>query len=216
VLPGYPARRMPGSIDPQAILDFWFGDAAGDPARAAAREEFWFGASQTTDAAVRERFSAAIEAAARGELEHWANAARSALALVVLLDQFPRNVWRGSAGAFEHDPHAREVARAAIAAGYLERLAPIEQAFLTLPYQHDESLASQRESVRLSERIARSAPAAWRPLLDHYADFARQHLALIERFARFPHRNRVLGRVSTPEERAYLDEGGATFGQAAR
>jgi uncharacterized protein (DUF924 family) len=203
-------------IDPQAILDFWFGDTARDPARAAAREGFWFGASEAADTEVRERFAAAIDAAARGELAHWANAPHTALALVVVLDQFPRNVWRGSARAFAHDAEALDAARAAIAAGHLDRLAPIEQAFLVLPYQHDESLAAQRESVLLSEQITRAAPSEWKPLLEHYADFARQHLALIERFARFPHRNRVLGRVSTAEEQAYLEEGGATFGQTAR
>ena len=95
-------------------------------------------------------------------------------------------------------------------------LTPVEQAFLILPYQHNETIAAQLESVQLSERIARAAPPEWRPLLDHYTDYARQHLALIERFGRFPHRNAVLGRESTPEERAYLSRGGATFGQSAR
>jgi uncharacterized protein (DUF924 family) len=202
--------------DPQSILDFWFADASGDPARAEARESFWFGSPGETDAVVRQRFGAAIEAAARGELAAWQNAPRSALALVLLLDQFPRNVGRGTARAFAHDAHALVTARAAIAAGHLEHLAPIEQAFLILPFQHSESIEMQRESVRRSEEIRRAAPPSWQPLLAHYADFARQHLALIERFGRFPHRNRALGRDSTPEERAYLAAGGASFGQETR
>ncbi len=201
------------SIDPQSVLDFWLGDAPGDPARADAREKFWFEASPATDVAVRERFAAAIEAAARGELAHWAQDPRSALALVVLLDQFPRNVWRGSPRAFAYDSEALETATAAVAAGHLDRLTPIEQAFLILPFEHSESVEAQRECVRLSERIARAAPSAWQPVLATYSNYARQHLALIERFGRFPHRNQALGRTSTPEELAFLRAGGATFGQ---
>jgi uncharacterized protein (DUF924 family) len=204
------------TFDPEAILSFWFDDAAQDPERAAAREGFWFGSSPEADALVRERFAAAIDAASAGELDHWGESARSALARVILLDQFPRNVWRGTARAFAHDPLALVAARSAVAAGRLAALSPVERAFLILPYQHSESLDAQRDSVRLSDEIARSAPAAWRPLLEHYADFARQHLALIERFGRFPHRNAVLGRTPTAGERAYLERGGASFGQTAR
>jgi uncharacterized protein (DUF924 family) len=203
-------------IEDHAILAFWFADAAGDPSRAAAREGIWFGASTETDDAIRETFGAAIEAAARGELEAWTRTPRSALALVLLHDQFPRNVWRGTARAFAQDAQALATARGSVAAGHLAALAPVEQAFLIMPYEHSESLSAQRECVQLSERIARAAPPEWRPLLEHYADFARQHLALIERFGRFPHRNAVLGRASTAEERAHLSAGGATFGQGSR
>src|SRR5262249_48260716 len=211
-----PMAADPPRSDPREVLDYWFGDAVRDPAFAEAREGFWFGASEETDAAIRERFGPAIEAAARGELAHWADDPPSALALVVLLDQFSRNTWRGTARAFALDRRALEVARGALAAGHLEQLAPLEQAFLILPFQHCESIEVQRESVRLSAEIASAAPPAWRPLLEYYTDFARRHLALIERFGRFPHRNQVLGRESTPDERDYLRGGGATFGQAAR
>jgi uncharacterized protein (DUF924 family) len=205
---------LPG--DAQSILAFWFADAAGDPARAAAREGFWFGAAQETDEEIRRRFGAAISAAVRGELTQWRDTPRSALALVLLLDQFPRHVWRGTGRAFGCDETALETARASVAAGHLEALTPIEQAFLILPYQHSESIEAQRECVRRSEEIARRAPPEWRPLLEHYTDYARQHLALIERFGRFPHRNRALGRESTPEELAFVAGGGASFGQTTR
>jgi uncharacterized protein (DUF924 family) len=203
-------------IDPRAILDFWFRDAAGDPARAQARQAVWFGASAAMDAEIRQRFGAAIEAAARGELSHWRDAARPALALVVLLDQFPRNVWRGTPRAFAHDSQALEIASASVAAGHLDALAPIEQAFLILPYEHSELLDAQRDCVQLSEQILNAAAAEWRPVLEVYADYARQHLALIERFGRFPHRNAVLGRESTPAERAFLGAGAESFGQSLR
>ncbi|MGH7338153.1 MAG: DUF924 family protein, partial [Myxococcota bacterium] len=176
-------------IDPRAVLDFWFGDATGDPARAQARQSVWFGASDEMDAEVRQRFGAAIEVAARGELAHWRDAARPALALALLLDQFPRNVWRGTRRAFAHDRQALETARASVSAGHLDELAPIEQAFLILPYEHSESIEAQRECVQLSEQILRAAAPEWRPVLEIYADYARRHHALIERFGRFPHRN---------------------------
>jgi uncharacterized protein (DUF924 family) len=201
---------------PEEVLGFWFGGAPDDPAEASAREPFWFGASAEADERIRARFAPAVEAAGRGQLDAWARAPRSALALVLLLDQFPRNVWRGTPQAFAHDDRALRVARASVSRGDLGRLAPLEQAFLVLPFQHSESLADQTESVRLSSAIAREAPAAWRPILERYLDFARQHRVLIERFGRFPHRNHILGRASTAEEEAYVQGGGASFGQEAR
>lgn len=200
-------------FDPETVLAYWFGGAARDPAAAAARQPFWFEASPAVDAEIRDRFGPWIDAARAGRLDAWTGAPRPALARVVLLDQFPRNAWRGSADAFSCDALALATARHLVASGQLEALAPVEQAFAILPFEHSESLADQRECVRLSAAIAAAAPAAWQPLLRGWQDYAEQHLALIERFGRFPHRNRALGRDSTPAERAYLGEGGATFGQ---
>src|SRR5262245_44358070 len=200
----------------EAILAFWFGRAAEDPAEATSRETFWFEPSRETDSLIRELFAPAMEAATQGELDSWLRAPRSALALVLLLDQFPRNVWRGTAQAFMHDAQALRAAREAVARGQLRELAPLEQAFLVLPFQHSESIQDQRESVRLSSEIAQLAPPGWRALLEGYLQFAIQHLKLIERFGRFPHRNQVLGRNPTSEEEAYLREGGTRFGQEAR
>lgn len=198
---------------PDDILDFWFADAAQAPAKAEARMPFWFTASAGIDVQVRERFKAAVESASRGERDAWKQAPRSALALVLLLDQFPRNIWRGTAEAFAFDPPALAIARESVSAGFLSRLAPIEQMFLTLPYQHCETLDAQRESLRLCRAIVAAAPPDWQPMLKGFAPYAAQHLNLIERFGRFPHRNKVLGRVPTDAERAYLKAGGATFGQ---
>jgi uncharacterized protein (DUF924 family) len=199
--------------DPQAILGFWFGHAADDPAEASARERFWFGASRETDSLIGERFASAVKAAARGEFDSWVQVPRSTLALVLLLDQFPRNIWRGTAKAFAHDAQALRTAQEAVARGHLENLAPLERWFLVLPFQHSESIEDQRESIRLSSEIVRAAPASWRPLLEGYLQFAKEHFALIEQFGRFPHRNRVLGRTLTAKEEAYLSRGGASFGQ---
>ena len=202
-------------LDPEDVLAFWFGDAAADVAKSNARVPFWFIASPEADARVRERFGAALEAASRGSLPPWPDTPRASLARVVLLDQFPRNVWRGTARAFSLDAQALAAAESAVAAGHLSQLAPIEQAFLILPYEHSESLDRQRDCVRLSNAIVEAAPPAWRPALEEFHVYAEQHLALLERFGRFPHRNAVLGRTPTPEETEFLSSGGATFGQDA-
>jgi uncharacterized protein (DUF924 family) len=199
--------------DHKDILQFWFGDATEAPAKAEARMSLWFDASPEVDGEMRARFSAAVEAAARGGRASWARAPRPALALVVLLDQFPRNIWRGTARAFAQDGQALAVARQAVAAGFVPALAPIEQAFLTFPFQHSESLEAQHESLRVLGEIVATAPADWRPLLEGFLPYAERHFQLIERFGRFPHRNAVLGRVTTNEEQTYLDRGGETFAQ---
>ena len=201
------------STGPEDILNFWFTDAAHHPIKAQSRKDFWFGSSSEIDEVVRRRFASSVAAAARGELSDWLTQARSALALVIVLDQFPRNIWRGQHEAFTHDTQALRAAHYGVDAGYLAALSPVEGAFLIMPYQHSELLECQRKSVQLFEDLAQSAPAEWRPLLEEYLSFARQHLAIIERFGRFPHRNHVLRRQSTPEEDRYLTSGGATFGQ---
>jgi uncharacterized protein (DUF924 family) len=198
---------------PEEILSFWFADAAEDPVKAKIRSEVWFGTSAESDRVIRERFSGTVAAAGRGELSEWRTDSRSTLALIIVLDQFPRNIWRGRAEAFAYDPQALETAQRGVRAGHLPQLSPIERAFLIMPFQHTESLENQRESVRLYEDLVRSAPPEWRNLLEENLSFARQHLIIIERFGRFPHRNRVLGRSSTAEEENYLASGGATFGQ---
>jgi uncharacterized protein (DUF924 family) len=201
-------------VEPETVLAFWFGDAAGDPAATKARESFWFGASPQADALVRSQFTTAVETAGSGALDGWLERARSALALVLLLDQFPRNIYRGAAAAFTHDGQARAATRHAIGAGYLETLGPLESSFLILPYQHSESLDDQRESVRLTALLLAEAPPPGRPGFATYLAFAKEHLSIIERFGRFPHRNAALGRTSTAEEEQYLASGGATFGQS--
>lgn len=200
-------------IDPEDVLQFWFADAAESPAKAEARLPLWFEATAEVDARIRDRYGATVEAAARGELESWTHAPRPTLALVVLLDQLPRNIWRGTARAFAHDAQALAVARQAVTAGFPGQLAPIEQPFLVMPYEHSESLAVQHEALRFCREIVASAPPAWRPFLESFVPFLQQHYDLIARFGRFPHRNAVLGRASTPEEAAYLAGGGKTFGQ---
>jgi uncharacterized protein (DUF924 family) len=207
-------RRPDGKPpDPEAVLEFWFAGAAADPSAAGARSSFWYGGSADVDREIVERFGPWVQAAARGELDGWAATPRGRLALVILLDQFPRNLHRGTAGAFAHDRRALELVREAVASGHLDALRPIEQVFLLMPYQHVEDLALQREGVAAYERITGAAPPGWRALLEYTLDFARRHLAIVERFGRFPHRNESLGRASTRAEQRYLKTGGERFGQ---
>lgn len=158
----------------------------------------WFKKDVAFDDAFRARFLSAHEAAARGELDAWAGTAEGALALLVLLDQFPRNCFRGSAHSFATDGKALAVAKAAVDAGLPQRVEPGLRAFFCMPFMHSESLAEQDRSVELCGTLGN----------EENVKFALLHRDIIRRFGRFPHRNPMLGRTTTPEEQRFLDEGG--------
>ncbi len=158
----------------------------------------WFAKSETFDTGIRRRFEAAHFAAARREYEHWLEDAEGALALLLLLDQFPRNLFRDSAHAFATDPLARQYAARALAAGHDQAFEPLLRGFFYLPWEHSEVAADQARSVGLFRALGDAK----------YLDYAIEHEKVISRFGRFPHRNRALGRDTTPEEQAWLDAGG--------
>jgi uncharacterized protein (DUF924 family) len=185
------------------ILEFWFG-AADSPELGRYRRQ-WFEKSETFDALCRERFLATLEAAAAGTLNGWAERPLAALALVVTLDQFPRNMFRGTPRAFATDAAALAVARAIVSRGLDAAYQPAQRWFAYLPFEHAEDLATQRESLATFERL-RGDPASASPIA-----YAQRHYAVIERFGRFPHRNAILGRASTAEELAFLATPGASF-----
>lgn len=187
----------------EALLDFWFGPP-GTPERTQARE-VWFKADAAFDAACRRQFLGDHERAAAGELAAWQRAPESSLALVLLLDQLPRNLFRDTPRAFATDPLARQMARHAIDAGFDRRLPPVWRWFFYLPFEHAEELADQALCVALHQSLPEDGDKAE---LLHYA---RRHYEIIARFGRFPHRNRVLGRTSTPEEAEFLREPGSAF-----
>lgn len=197
-----------------AVLNFWFGEAPEDAAALERKMKRWFGVAPEFDAEIRERFEGLVEAATRGALEDWHATAQGQLALVLLLDQFRRNLFRRSAAAFAGDAKALEVCEAGLASGSASRLRPLERAFLCMPLQHAESLDAQRRSVAAFDALAAvPAPPHVRDCLRGFAESAHEHHAIIERFGRFPHRNEALGRASTREEIDYLEGGGARFGQ---
>jgi uncharacterized protein (DUF924 family) len=157
----------------------------------------WFAKDPAFDARFRDRFLLEHEAAARGELQHWLSTPDGALALVLLLDQFPRNAFRETARMYDTDAMAREVARRAFAAGYDREVAMNLRKFFVLPFAHSEDLADQERSVALARRIGAEDLA-----------HAEHHRDIVRRFGRFPHRNAILGRESTPAEKEYLANGG--------
>jgi uncharacterized protein (DUF924 family) len=185
----------------QTILDFWFGplDAQGMPEPV--KRQLWFRKSAATDAAIRERFGRAVERALAGELDHWARDDDGLVALVVLLDQFPRNLFRGSPRAFAGDARALELSLDAIGSGRWDSLPLIYRVFLLLPLEHSEDRSHQGRCVELFTRLAQESSL---PQLEDYVDYARRHAAVIGRFGRFPHRNAALGRATTDAEAEHL------------
>lgn len=173
---------------PAAVLAFW-RDAGPDR---------WFVKNSAFDEEIRTRFLPTYEAAAARALSHWESEAESALALLLVLDQFPRNMFRNDARAFAADPLAREVADRALARGFDRAVAPDLRSFFYLPFEHSEHPADQERSVALFRATGDAALLKW----------AELHADIIRRFGRFPHRNAALGRISTPQEQAFLDAGG--------
>jgi uncharacterized protein (DUF924 family) len=199
-------------MKPTEIVEFWFGDALASAERAKLRAKLWFSKNDEFDREIESRFGALPESAARGELDEWRGQAGSALALVLIVDQFPRNLFRGSSRSFEFDPLAREVALEAISRDFDKLLHPLQSSFLYLPLEHAEEIELQERSVQLFEQLFARAPMDLHDLFGSFADYARRHRDIVRRFGRFPHRNGVLGRPSTPEEVAYLESGGDRFG----
>jgi uncharacterized protein (DUF924 family) len=186
---GSPSSAAPAHSASEAklVVDFWQDAGAS----------MWFAKDPEFDRRFREKFAALYEAAARGELAHWMKAPQSALGLILLLDQYPRNSFRGTPRMYATDPLAREMAARALAAGLDQELEPALRLFVYLPYGHSESLADQERSVELSRSLGESS-------LSH----AEHHRDIVRRFGRFPHRNKILGRAPRPEEERYLAEGG--------
>jgi len=198
----------------EEVLEFWFGEPATEAATVDARVRRWFGSDRDLDARIRDRFATAMTAAADSRLQSWEDSPRERLALILLLDQFPRNVYRGTSAAFAQDAKALDLTIDGIAADLHHPLTPLERLFFYMPMQHAESLAVQNRSVELFEALAESAaPDFMIKTLASSADHARQHRDIIAEFGRFPHRNAVLGRSSTAAEVRFLERGGATFGQ---
>lgn len=199
--PHEPGTGLP---DATAVLDFWFGPP-DDPGHALPRAA-WFRKDPAFDALIRERFGSLIDAALDGRLRAWAATAPSALAQVIVLDQFTRNAFRDTPRAFAGDARALAEARAIVAAGLDRRLTGVQRQFAYLPFEHAEDLAAQREALRLFGDLGRDEPA-----LADLQRWSQAHHDIIERFGRFPHRNHLLGRRSTPDEAAFLLTPGSSF-----
>ncbi len=196
--------------DPEEILTYWFGDLDDHYARGD-RSSIWFSGGEEVDREITERFGVTHAKACAGELDGWLEAARSTLALVVVLDQFSRNICRGTPGAFAQDARAQEIALHALERGFDAGLRFIERVFLYMPFMHAESMPLHRRGQALFDALVRASPEAHRAAYANNADYMQRHTAIIERFGRYPHRNEVLGRTSTEEELAFLKEPGSSF-----
>jgi uncharacterized protein (DUF924 family) len=189
-------------VNPADILDFWFG-APDDPDYGKTRP-LWFTKSDATDQLVRDRFGDTVEAALASEIDDWALTPRGALASIIVLDQFPRNIYRNTPRSFDGDGQALRLASNLVDRNDDRLLAPVERWFAYMPFEHSEFLNDQFESVRLFEQLAQDGlqePLSW----------AIKHFDVIKRFGRFPHRNAILGRESTADEIEFLKEQGSRF-----
>ena len=188
--------------NPQEILDFWFG-REGEEGYGEFRNE-WFQKDEEFDRQIRERFLQDYERAARGEYDGWQNAPESCLALVILLDQFPRNLFRDDPRTHATDGKALDISRESIQKDFDRKLPPFQRHFLYMPFMHSEEAEDQRRSVELFRKLAKEDGP-------DVVEFAEGHRDIVERFGRFPHRNEVLGRETTPEEAEFLEQPGSSF-----
>jgi uncharacterized protein (DUF924 family) len=195
----------------KTINDFWFGSLEDDKAIADQRARLWWSKDPVVDADIRSRFENCIAKATQGRLDDWTTSPAGCLALILLTDQCPRNVYRDTAAAFASDPKARSLCKDGLAKGLDHALRPIERVFFYLPLEHSESIVDQDHAVALFEQLAATAKPEHRPVFDDYFDYALRHREVIRRFGRFPHRNRILGRESSREELTFLAQKGSSF-----
>lgn len=187
----------------EKILDFWFGQP--EQANYGKPRQIWFIKKPAFDLEVRTRFLTDYEQAAAGKLDDWKNSAQSCLALILLLDQFSRNMFRGTPQAFATDWQALSASQYAVSQGYDRDLLPVQRWFIYCPFEHSENLEHQNQAVALFEQLGDDPDSA------DAINYAIRHREVILRFGRFPHRNAILGRVSTPEEEEFLQQPGSSF-----
>lgn len=186
------------------VLEFWFGEPAHDEAAVLAKVRRWFMGGPEIDAVIQQRFGAAVEAALAGELDGWTATIRGRLALVILLDQFTRNCFRGDAKTYAGDPKARSLVLDAFDHGLDRELGFDERIFLSMPLLHSEELAHHERLAELSPSLTGDPPPGWAQFAGMNREQTVKYLDIIRRFGRFPHRNAILGRTATHEEEAFL------------
>lgn len=196
-----------------AILSFWFKEQQLSAPQIDRRMDLWFGEDEAFDREIKAEFSDDVKLASKGKLDHWAAESRGRLALILLLDQFRRNIHRNTAKAYSMDKVALKLCVEGAMAKKDRGLAPIERAFFYMPLQHAESRRVQQRSVVLFNKLAEAVSATYRETFATIAQFAELHHDIVDQFGRFPHRNKVLGRENTPEEDEYLAGDSPDFGQ---
>jgi uncharacterized protein (DUF924 family) len=200
---------MMNEID--TVLQFWFGELDANGRADAEHSARWWKKDEAFDAQIRTRFGELHAAVARGERDDWLESDRGCLAYVIVLDQFSRNMFRGTGQAFAYDAAALRAALAAIARRVDQRLGPDGRSFLYMPLMHSEDIAVQERCVELFAALRQTAEGTWQEAAASALSYAEQHRDIVKRFGRFPHRNALLGRKSTPEELEFLTQPGSSF-----
>lgn len=195
----------------KAVIDYWFGHNPDDAATAKEQSSLWWSKNPVADTEIGDQFSSLVEAAETGNLDGWRSSIDGSLALILLTDQFPRNIYRDRPEAFRLDPLAREFCNEGLVSRADRKLRPIERVFLYLPLEHSEDSDDQHRCVALFRELAAAVSAKLRPTFDGFVDFALRHQVIIDRFGRFPHRNRILGRQSTHDELEFLMQPDSSF-----
>ncbi|HWW99346.1 DUF924 family protein [Collimonas sp.] len=197
--------------DSVTIRQFWFGDHPDDGVVASQQAGLWWSKKPAVDLLIRERFESTLLAAGEQQLSGWETTAQGVLALVILHDQFPRNMYRDTPRSFAFDAQARHFCRLGLQPDFYNALRPIERSFVHLPLTHSELPVDQEQAVALCAALADQVPASHKQRFAGYLSSAVRHRDIIARFGRFPHRNRILQRPSTPEEQLFLQQPGSSF-----
>ncbi len=194
-----------------SILEFWFGGHTSNREINDHKKSLWWSKNDQADQQIKERFESISNAVYRGEKPEMQRSARGLLASIICLDQFPRNMYRGTARSFAFDQVALRLAIEMVDKAWDQTLPPIYRLFAWLPFEHSEDIAMQDKSVMLYDNLRKSVEPDERDMFDEYYRFAYRHFEIIDRFGRYPHRNRILGRESTAEELAFLSQPGSSF-----
>ena len=214
-----PGDDAPSVLEPEdearidAILTFWFKEHQLTAPQIDGRMDVWFGEDPVFDEEISREFTADVEKASAGELHHWAAAPRGRLALILLLDQFRRNIYRNTPAAFEMDREALKLCVEGAMEKKDQALTPIERVFFYMPLQHAESRKVQNKSRQIYSKLADAVSPTYRETFETVAQFAELHADIVEQYGRFPHRNRILNRENTAEEAEYLAGDAPAFGQ---
>ena len=192
-------------LTPHSIIDYWLDDVWRYPQRLKARAQFWWNPTPAQDKQVEKQFKAHLEPALQEAYNDWLVSAEGYLALIILLDQVPRNCFRNSSKAFQYDNKARELTKLGLQQGFDQQLNLFQRVFFYLPLEHDEDTTLQQLSVQNFAILVDAAPATLKPAFENFLEYAKGHAAVIAEFGRFPHRNQVLNRRSTPAEQEYLE-----------
>jgi uncharacterized protein (DUF924 family) len=194
-----------------SILTFWLGNGQTAQEISDEKKAMWWAKNEQIDQEISGRFRAVVESVANSDLDHWRESAKGILASIICTDQFPRNMFRGSAKSFAYDSLALSMAQQAVATQTDLDLLPIQRVFVYLPFEHSEDIAMQHESKELFVKLHGEVGAEDKELFASYIDFAQRHLEIVDRFGRFPHRNEILGRESSSEEKEFLATPGSSF-----